>query len=99
MAGGMEIFVDGSGMDEQAHMNNVLFKSSDNADLVLTGPDADTDDQIQSSTSVGRLAYTLPSLTDLFGAASMDSFSTHFIANSESESIGFEVHVRNEAEK
>ena len=44
MAGGMEIFVDGSGMDEQAHMNNVLFTSSDNPDLVLTGPDADTDD-------------------------------------------------------
>ena len=44
MTGGMEIFVDGSGMDEQAHMNNVLFTSSDNPDLVLTGPDADTDD-------------------------------------------------------
>ena len=38
-------------------------------------------------------------MTDLFGAASMDSFSTHFIANSMSESIGFEINVRNEAEK
>jgi len=38
MAGGMEIFVDGSGMDEQAHMNTVLFTSTQSTDLELAGP-------------------------------------------------------------
>lgn len=28
MAGGLELFVDGSGMDEQAHINTVMFAST-----------------------------------------------------------------------
>ena len=44
MAGGMEIYVDGSGMDEQAHLNSVKFQSYDNTELELTGPTADADD-------------------------------------------------------
>ena len=27
MAGGLELFIDGAGFDEQAHINTVLFKS------------------------------------------------------------------------
>ena len=98
MAGGMEIYLDGSGMDEQAHLNNVLFQSHDTPDLEVTGHAADTDDQIQSSTTVGRLAYTLPSLPDLFETDTMDGFSKHYHTTN-SESIGFYLHVENEADE
>ena len=94
----MEIYIAGSGMDEQAFLNTVLFESVDTPDVDLAGPAADADDQIQSSTSVGLLAYTLPSLIDLFGASSMDSFNQHFIGNNENESIGFTLKVENSAD-
>ena len=42
MAGGMEIFIDGSGMDEQAHINTVLFMSTTQTDLELAGPAQDS---------------------------------------------------------
>lgn len=42
MAGGMEIFIDGAGFDEQAHINTVLFSSKDVADLLLAGPALDS---------------------------------------------------------
>ena len=75
MAGGMELYIDGSGMDEMSYLNTVLFDSVDTPDSEFAGPAQDNDDQIQSSTSVGRLAYTLPGLPDLFGANTMDAFN------------------------
>ena len=94
----MELYIDGSGMDEQSYLNTVLFESVDTPDSDFAGPAQDIDDQIQSSTSVGRLAYTLPGLPDLFGTGTMDSFNQHFIANSENESIGFELKIQNDAD-
>ena len=45
------------------------------------------------------MAYTLPSLNDLFETDSLDSFSNHFVSNNNNESIGFDMHVYNEADK
>ena len=42
MAGGMEIFIDGAGFDEQAHINTVMFESKDIEDLILAGPSLDS---------------------------------------------------------
>ena len=42
MAGGLELFIDGSGMDEQAFMNSVLFSSTQTVGLELTGTPADS---------------------------------------------------------
>ena len=42
MAGGMEIFIDGAGFDEQAHINSVLFSSLQIADQLLGGPPLDS---------------------------------------------------------
>ena len=44
MAGGMEFYIDGSGMDEQAFLNTVLFQSGSSPDVELAGPAADADD-------------------------------------------------------
>ena len=93
MAGGMEIFLDCAGFDEQAHINTVLFKSLQIADLQLAGTPLDQDDEIQSAPALGRLAYTLPSLTDLFGGVPMDTFNSHFLANNGDDSIRYELKV------
>lgn len=42
MAGGMEIFIDGAGFDEQAHINSVLFQSLQVSDELLGGPALDS---------------------------------------------------------
>ena len=75
MAGGLELFIDGTGFDEQAHINTVLFVSLQTDDLQLAGTPLDIDDEIQSATSLGRLAYTIPSLSELFGGAPIDTFN------------------------
>ena len=75
MAGGMEIFIDGAGFDEQAHINTVLFEELNGDDNRLAGPRLEIDDEIQSAPSLGRLAYTVPSLPELYGGAPMEIFS------------------------
>ena len=42
MAGGMEIYIDGSGMDEQPQLNTVLFSSTTQANLELAGTPQDS---------------------------------------------------------
>lgn len=98
MCGGLEFFIDGAGFDEQAHINTVLFRSLQTDDLQLAGPALDIDDEIQSAPPLGRLAYTMPSLPDLFGGVPMDTFNSHYLANNGDESIRFEVKVQNNAE-
>ena len=44
MAGGMELYIDGSGMDEQSYLNTVLFESVDTPDSDFAGPAQDIDD-------------------------------------------------------
>ena len=46
---------------------------------------------------MGRLAYTMPAITDLLGANGMEMISTHYIAN-QSEDLKFKVKVSNTAE-
>ena len=46
---------------------------------------------------MGRLAYTLPSLPDLFEVSSMDAFANHYISDS-NEGINFELQVLNTAD-
>lgn len=46
---------------------------------------------------MGRLAYTLPSLPDLFEVSSMDAFANHYISES-NEGINFELQVQNMAD-
>ena len=55
------------------------------------------DDEIQSAPTLGRLAYTMPAITDILGGVPMETFSTHYLANA-SENIEFIVHVDNTAE-
>jgi len=38
MAGGMQIFIDGSGFDEMVEMNTIYFDSVKDTNLRLTGP-------------------------------------------------------------
>jgi len=47
---------------------------------------------------MGRWAYTIPSLPDLFGGVSMETFNQHFIANNEDEAISFELSISNVAD-
>ena len=54
------------------------------------------DDQIQSATVLGRLAYTMPSVEDATGRT-YDALSTFYIANSDSN-LRFRVSVANTAE-
>ena len=46
---------------------------------------------------MGRLAYTMPAITDVLGGIPMESFNTHFIAN-DAEEIEFEIHIDNTAD-
>ena len=52
------------------------------------------DDEIQSHTSVGCLAYTMPSLPELFNFSSYEPFSNHF-ATTNDEAIGLELKIHN----
>jgi hypothetical protein len=92
MAGGMEIFLDGAGFDFLANLNTVLFSSDTTACLTLAGTPLDLDDAIQSAPSLGRLAYTIPSLPDLFGGVPMSTFRNHWVAD-DSEAIQFSLKV------
>lgn len=38
MAGGMELFIDGSGMDEQPQLNSIIFQSTQTASQAPIGP-------------------------------------------------------------
>jgi len=55
------------------------------------------DDQIQSATVLGKLAYTMPSISELFRGAPISAIATHYIAN-KSEDLQFRVKVANTAE-
>ena len=46
---------------------------------------------------MGRLAYTMPAITDVLGGVPMETFNTHYIANN-AEEIEFLVHVDNTAD-
>ena len=48
------------------------------------------DDAIQSAPSLGRLAYTIPSLPDLFGGVAMSTFKNHYASSDpKNENIEF----------
>ena len=55
------------------------------------------DDEIQSATASGRLAYTVPAITDIVGGAPIETFNTHWIAD-QSEKIKFRLSVDNTAD-
>ena len=55
------------------------------------------DDEIQSATALGRLAYTIPAITDIVGGLPMEAFNTHYLANS-NENIEFSIAVDNTAD-
>jgi hypothetical protein len=63
MAGGMEIFVDGAGLDEMANLNTVLFDSEENTDLRLAGLPLDSK---SFTTRRRRLFRVSENLTILF---------------------------------
>ena len=46
---------------------------------------------------MGRLAYTMPAITDILGGVPMETFNTHYLAN-DSEHIKFLIHVDNTAD-
>ena len=62
---------------------------------ILTFNYFSVDDEIQSNTVVGRLAYTVPGIPDIMGT--MEAASTHYIANNDIE-LKFELKVANTAE-
>jgi len=55
------------------------------------------DDEIQSATTLGRLAYTMPSVVDIMGTKDWSAVSTHYLANQEAD-FKFEIKVANTAE-
>ena len=55
------------------------------------------DDEIQSATALGRLAYTMPSISDVHGGLPMKAFATHYLANG-SENIEYHIKVDNTAD-
>ena len=56
------------------------------------------DDSIQSAPTIGRLAYTMPSLPDLFNGMPMEAFSNHWVQNNGDEAIRFRVKIQNNAD-
>ena len=56
------------------------------------------DDQIQSAPTLGRLAYTTPSLPDLYGVP-MEAFANHFTTNKGDDRLRFDVIVRNKPDE
>ena len=55
------------------------------------------DDEIQSATALGKLAYTMPAITDILGGVPMETFNTHYVANA-AEHIEFRLSVDNTAD-
>jgi hypothetical protein len=93
MAGGLQLFIDGYGFDEEAHVNRVFIQSEENPDIVLPGPPLNIDDEIQSAPTSGRLAYTLPSLPELY-AKPYEFFAAHYaLSGTQDETIGHFVQV------
>jgi hypothetical protein len=74
-----------------------MFEPTQTDPALFAGPALNIDDEIQSATTLGRLAYTMPAITDVLGGVPMETFSTHYLAN-ESENIEFLIHVDNTAE-
>lgn len=97
MAGGLELFIDGKGFDQEPHINHVLFVPVQSEPTELGLPKLNIDDEIQSAPDLGRLAYTLPAITDVLGGVPIETFNTHYIANSD-ENIIFELKTSNQAE-
>jgi len=64
---------------------------------LFAGPPLNIDDEIQSATVLGRLAYTMPAITDVLGGVPMETFNTHYLANS-AEEIEFSILVDNTAD-
>ena len=57
------------------------------------------DDQIQSATTLGKLAYKMPAIADFFGVDDFTkAINTAYIANSKDENLKFVVKVANTAE-
>ena len=44
---------------------------------------------------MGKLAYTVPSISDLFGGVPISNFNQHYIGNANDEAISFELKVQN----
>jgi hypothetical protein len=64
----------------------------------MSGTPLDLDDAIQSAPSLGRLAYTVPSLPDLFGGVAMSTFKNHYASSDpKEENISFRLKVQNNA--
>jgi len=96
-AGGLEFFIDGKGYDDQPHINVPKFIPTQDDPIDLAGPPLFIDDEIQSATALGRLAYTMPSLSTIFNGMPLEAFSNHFIANG-AEELEFHVKVANTAD-
>ena len=57
------------------------------------------DDQIQSATTLGKLAYKMPAVADFFGVDDFTkAINTAYLANSKDENLKFVVKVANTAE-
>ena len=65
--------------------------------LTFFGVFSIVNDEIQSATALGRLAYTMPAVTDILGGVPMDVFSTHYVSNN-NENLEFILSVDNTAD-
>ena len=52
------------------------------------------DDEIQSDTTLGHLAYTMQAINDVLSGVTMEKFNTHYLANA-AEDIEFMINVDN----
>ena len=107
MAGGLEFFVDGKGLDDMPSINQVQYTTLQGAQPVtMIGKPLDSkcffefeitfapksvsprfyllvDDQIQSATTLGKLAYKMPAIADFFGVDDFTkAINTAYLANS-----------------
>ena len=75
-AGGGDIQISGYAFDESAQNNAIYLRTSaltgENVDLL--GPQLDQNDEFRSQPSNGRLAYTVPAITDLALGTTMYDF-------------------------
>ena len=115
MAGGLEFFVDGKGLDDMPSINQVQYTTTQGAQPVtMIGQPLDSkcffefeitlapkrcltdffyflvDDQIQSATTLGKLAYKMPAIADFFGVDDFTkAINTAYIGNSKDENLKF----------
>jgi len=68
LMGGAEIMVDGAGFDDTPQSNLVMFTSHNTGyeNLVLDAPLLKENDEFASNPNLGRLAFTTPSIAELF---------------------------------